>query len=204
MATLKCFKRGSWKRCLNGAQTTFQRERERESDSRCVCTKDTKLWAPSTTPRTNDSIVDHGDPTVRIREATAQFPNCLLRGNGKISYLASRSLFAIYASPWPRAEVESCADQRSGLLAAHRSPTIVNFRSFEKGLADKGGLVRRNPSHATMPEIEAAFLHPFSYAPLRRRGTHFCTTFLLFWGFVSRQPCPANPFSKPLPIENRS
>ena len=30
-------------------------------------------------------------------------------------------------------------------------------------------MARRNPSYA---EIEASFLHPFSYPPLRRRGTH--------------------------------
>ena len=52
-----------------------------------------------------------------------------------------------------------------------------------------------------MPGIGASFLHPFFYASLRRRGTHFWTMFCSFcssWGFVSRQPPPANPLSKPL------
>ena len=50
-----------------------------------------------------------------------------------------------------------------------------------------------------MPEIEASFLHPFSYASRKKGGT-FLEEFLFacFLGFVSRQPPPANPFSKPL------
>ena len=43
------------------------------------------------------------------------------------------------------------------------------------------------------------FSVPFSLCPLRRRGTHLVEIFLgSFWGFVCRQPPPANPFSKPL------
>ena len=37
------------------------------------------------------------------------------------------------------------------------------LRSFEKGLADRGGWREEIPP---MPEIKASFLYPFSYAPL--------------------------------------
>ena len=47
-----------------------------------------------------------------------------------------------------------------------------------------------------MPEIEASFLHPFSYAPLKEEG-HTCGE-LLGW---SPTP-PANPFSKPLIVSH--
>ena len=49
-----------------------------------------------------------------------------------------------------------------------------------------------------MPEIDASFLYPFSYAPLGEGG-HISGELLgSFSGFVCRQPPPANPFSKPL------
>ena len=41
-------------------------------------------------------------------------------------------------------------------------------RSFEKGLAGRGGW---REEILPMPEIQAPFLCPFSYATLRRRGT---------------------------------
>ena len=41
------------------------------------------------------------------------------------------------------------------------------IRSFEKGLADRGGW-REEILH--MPEIGASFLYPFSYAPLGEGG----------------------------------
>ena len=49
-----------------------------------------------------------------------------------------------------------------------------------------------------MAEIQASFLYPFSYA-LLGEGDTFLESFLgSFWGFVCRQPLPANPFSEPL------
>ena len=51
-----------------------------------------------------------------------------------------------------------------------------------------------------MPDIQASFLCPFSHAFLGE-GDTFLENFLgSFWGFVYRQPPPANPFSKPLKI----
>ena len=38
-----------------------------------------------------------------------------------------------------------------------------NIRSFEKGLADRGGWREETLQR---PEIQASFLYPFSYAPL--------------------------------------
>ena len=49
-----------------------------------------------------------------------------------------------------------------------------------------------------MPEIQASFLYPFSYAPLGEGGHISGELLELFLGFVCRQPPPANPFSKPL------
>ena len=75
----------------------------------------------------------------------------------------------------------------------------ISVRSFEKGLADRRGW-REQILH--MPEIQASFLYPFSYAPSgeQEKGDTFLENFLgSFWGFVCRQPPPANPFSsKPL------
>ena len=70
--------------------------------------------------------------------------------------------------------VTCCAEafpQKGGL--------VFRFRSFDKGLADRGGW---REEIRPMPEIEASFLHPFSYAPLRSRGTHLWTIFRLFLG----------------------
>ena len=47
-------------------------------------------------------------------------------------------------------------------------------QKFRKGLADRGAW---REEIRPMPEIEASFLHPFSYAPLRRMGTYFWTLF---------------------------
>ena len=74
-----------------------------------------------------------------------------------------------------------------------RNPSRI--RSFEKGLADGGGW---REEILPMPEIQASFLHSFSIPPMRR-ATHFWGPFLaVFLGPASRQPPPANPFSKPL------
>ena len=71
---------------------------------------------------------------------------------------------------------------------------FCSVRGFEKGLADRGGW-REEILH--MPEIQASFLYPFSYAPLGEGG-HISREFWgSFLGFVCRQPPPANPFSKP-------
>ena len=70
---------------------------------------------------------------------------------------------------------------------------LKNERSFEKGLADRGGW-REEILH--MPGIQASFLYPFSYAPLGEEDTFLENVFGSFWGFVCRQPPPANPFSK--------
>ena len=40
---------------------------------------------------------------------------------------------------------------------------VVKFRSFEKGLADRGGW---REDILRIPEIQASFLYPFAYAPL--------------------------------------
>ena len=53
------------------------------------------------------------------------------------------------------------------------------IRGFEKGLADTGGW---REELLPMPEIEASFLHPFSYSPLGEGGTHFWRTFLPVFG----------------------
>ena len=58
---------------------------------------------------------------------------------------------------------------------------------FRKGVGGQRGLARRNPSYARDGGL---FLHPFSYASLRRRGTHFWTTFWLFLG-VCESPTPS-------------
>ena len=68
----------------------------------------------------------------------------------------------------------------------------VNIRSFEKGLADRGGW-REEILH--MPEIQAFFSVPFFLCPLRRRGTHFWRTFwALFGGLFVANPLPPTPF----------
>ena len=64
----------------------------------------------------------------------------------------------------------------------------------KRGLVDRGGW---QEEIRPMPEIEASFLLPFSYASLRSRGTHFWSLGHIS-GLVSTQPPPANPFSKPL------
>ena len=48
-----------------------------------------------------------------------------------------------------------------------RTDFVLTIRSFEKGLADKGGW-REEVLH--VPEIQASFLYPFSYAPLGEGG----------------------------------
>ena len=54
-------------------------------------------------------------------------------------------------------------------------------RSFEKGLADRGGWRKEI---LPTPEIETSFLHPFSYAPLGEEGHISGELFAWFWGFV--------------------
>ena len=56
---------------------------------------------------------------------------------------------------------------------------MILIRSFEKGLADRGGW-REEILH--MPEIQASFLYPFSYAPLGEGGQISGELFGLFSG----------------------
>ena len=65
-------------------------------------------------------------------------------------------------------------------------------QKFREGVGRQRGLARGNPSYATSS--------PCVLCPLRRRGTHFWRTFWALFGFVCRQPPPANPFSKPLNV----
>ena len=65
-----------------------------------------------------------------------------------------------------------------------------DIRSFEKGLADRGGWREETLQR---PEIEASFLYPFSYAPLGEWGQISGDFFGLFLGVCllptpSRQP----------------
>ena len=71
-----------------------------------------------------------------------------------------------------------------------KSLSSAAIRSFEKGLADRGGW---RQDILPMPEIEASFLHPFSYAPLGEEG-HFWRTLLPALGVVGCPPPTANPF----------
>ena len=77
----------------------------------------------------------------------------------------------------------------------------TSIRGFEKGLAYRGGRHKQIPP---TPWIQAFFLPPFSYAPLRvgehnlGGGGHFLGCIL---GAVGRQPPPANHFSKPLNLK---
>ena len=72
-----------------------------------------------------------------------------------------------------------------------RSLGDANFRGFEKGLADGGGW---REEILPMPEIQASFLHSFSYPSFRRRGTLSGDLFLAaFWALLV-----ANPSRQPL------
>ena len=55
-------------------------------------------------------------------------------------------------------------------MPPHQYMTHLSVRSFEKGLADRGGGQEGIPP---VPEIEASFLYPFSYAPLGEGGHIF-------------------------------
>ena len=77
--------------------------------------------------------------------------------------------------------------QKEGSTSQHWR--CIKIRSFEKG--GQRGLARRD---FPMPEIEASFLHPFSYAPLGEGGTHFWRTFWLVLGVC----LVANPLRQPL------
>ena len=71
-----------------------------------------------------------------------------------------------------------------------RTRPLCKIRSFEKGLADRGGW---REEILPMPEIEASSLHPFSYAPLGEGGHISGEPFWRFWGVCvsptpSRQP----------------
>ena len=65
----------------------------------------------------------------------------------------------------------------------------VKIRSFEKGLASRGGW---REEVLPMAEIQASFLYPFPYASLvRRTGTHTWRTFgALFGGLFVANPLP--------------
>ena len=60
-------------------------------------------------------------------------------------------------------------------------------QKFEKGLADRGGW---RQEVLPKPEIEATFLHPFSYAPLGEEG-HNSGELL---GSLVANPLPPTPF----------
>ena len=65
--------------------------------------------------------------------------------------------------PWEKGRKNRCSTWRRGI---YQIPSSM-FRSFEKGLADRGGW-REETLH--MPEIQASFLCTFSYAPLGEGG----------------------------------
>ena len=64
---------------------------------------------------------------------------------------------------------------------------VTVFRSFEKGLADRGGW---REDTLQRPEIQASFLHPFSYAPLGEGGHISGEIIGLFLG-VCLSPTPS-------------
>ena len=64
------------------------------------------------------------------------------------------------------------------------------FRSFKKRLADRGGCREET---LPKPEIEASFLHPFSYTPLWEKGDTFLENFWLLSGLVAN-PLPPTLF----------
>ena len=69
----------------------------------------------------------------------------------------------------------------------------VLFQKFREGVGGQRGLAR---GILHMQEIQASFL-----CPLVRGGKNFWRiVWALFGGFVCRQPPPANPFLKPLPL----
>ena len=79
------------------------------------------------------------------------------------------------------------SSRRAAWLGAHPPPSI---RSFEKGLADRGGW---REEILERPEIQASFLYLFSYAPLGEGGHISGDVFGFFWGAClsptpSRQP----------------
>ena len=61
---------------------------------------------------------------------------------------------------------------------------------FEKGLADRGGWREEIPH---MPEIQASFLYPFSYAPLGEGGHVSGELFWLFLGVCLPPPTSRQP-----------
>ena len=75
---------------------------------------------------------------------------------------------------------------------SHPSQTELFIRSFEKGLAVRGGCRKRNPSYATDWGILSV---PFSCAPLGE-GAHITgELFGLFWGAcLVANPLPPTPF----------
>ena len=79
--------------------------------------------------------------------------------------------------------------RRANLTICFPVPEAAKLRSFEKGLADRGGW-REEILH--MPEIlnQASFLYPFFLCPLRTRGTQFWRT---FWGFFGGFVLPPTP-----------
>ena len=75
----------------------------------------------------------------------------------------------------------------------HHRPKTTFFvprisQKFRKGVGGQSGLARGKILH--MPEIQASFLYPFSYALLGEGGTHFWKTFWLFLG-VCLSPTPS-------------
>ena len=81
---------------------------------------------------------------------------------------------------------------RSKISIHDRSLEIFNPEGRDRTFSIPG------PSGEVSRRAETSFLCPFSYATLRRRGTQFWGSICAVFGaLVSRQPPPANPFSKP-------
>ena len=77
---------------------------------------------------------------------------------------------------------------------------ILTLRSFEKGLAGRGGW---REEILPVPEIQTSFLCPFSYATLRRKGsTILGINSRSILAPLHRQLPPTNPFSKSLTLVN--
>ena len=80
----------------------------------------------------------------------------------------------------------------AALITGKSGNLVEIIRSFEKGLAERGGW---HEEILHRPEIQASFLYPFSYAPLGEGGTYFWRTFwALFGGLFVANPLPPTPF----------
>ena len=71
------------------------------------------------------------------------------------------------------------------ISSCQRTVVCPSCQKFRKGVGGERGLARKNP------EIEASFLHPFSYVPLGERDTFLENYFGCFWG-VCFSPTPSH------------